>query len=565
MVSRILAFLNRDLTNMNQAALVLAVFSITSQLFGLVRDRLLASFVGPGPTLDVYYASFRIPDLVYNSVGALFSVAVLIPFITSLMKGSDDARSESVQRFSRSIVTIYVVGMLVVCIVVALCMPALARLVAPGFHGAQQELLVRFSRLMLISPFVMGLASLLGAFAQVRQKFLSFAIAPVFYNAGILVGILGFYTTLGIMGVVLGVILGAIFYFLVQVPTLLSLHGFPKLTRFVDWGLVVRIWKLSLPRALGLSLGNLTFVLLGSAASLLVAGSLSIFQFAYNIETTPLLIVGVSYAVAAFPALTRLASEGNTKEFLSLMYRATRNIFFLAVPLSLFIIVLRAHTVRILLGAGVFSWNDTRLVAAALALFSISVVAQCMIFLLVRGFYALGNTRTPLILQAVTLCITAIVTVGLVALYQMNETFATVVNALLRTEGTVGGGVLMLALAYSIGQIVCAILLWVRLHTALNFKDPQEKTFVRSLWHMVGAGIIGAGCAYGALVVTGMHLSGAYVWQVFGQAAFAATIGAVGYGIVLFALGNDDIHLFVQMVKSKFWSAKPIVPEPQDL
>ena len=177
MVSKLIKLLNKDITTMNQVALVLAVFSFLSQIFGLIRDRLLASMIGPSANLDVYYAAFRIPDFIYNSFGILFSVTVLIPFITEyLQEEKEKGNSTKLRSFLNSVFTVYTGGMAALSALLIILMPLLTRLTAPGFVGAQHDQLVLYSRIMLLSPFLFGLSSLLSSFAQVQKKFVSFAI-----------------------------------------------------------------------------------------------------------------------------------------------------------------------------------------------------------------------------------------------------------------------------------------------------------------------------------------------------------------------------------------------------
>lgn len=565
MVSKFFKLLNRDVTTMNQAALVLAVFSLLSQLFGLIRDRLLASMVGPSASLDVYYAAFRIPDFIYISIASLFSVTVIIPFITEYVREKDDTKAARLKQFSDTIFTVYCIGMVVTCALAALLMPYLTRLTAPGFTVAQHADLVLFSRIMLISPFLMGLSSLLGSFAQVQKKFFSFAIAPLFYNIGILLGVVVLLPFLGMLGVVLGVVVGAVLYLLVQLPTLITLGKIPVLTVAIDRSLIKRVMMLSIPRTVAMSLTNLTMLLMSAAASLLLAGSISIFQFSYNIETVPLMIIGISYAVAAFPTMTRLFMEGKKKEFVDVIHRATRNIFFLSVPAAILIIVLRAQLVRVLLGTGAFSWNDTRLVAASVALFCLSVTAQCMILLLVRGFYAAGNTKTPLIINAYSVLITAVSLGALLVSYREFPLFRDFLEDLLRIEGVEGTSVVLLPFAFSIGQIANALFLWARFHRHLEGHKTENVELTRALFHTIGAGVIAGASAYGMLILLGSGLDQEHFLGVFVQGVVAAIVGLAMYGITLFALKNEDIMLFIDTLRSKFWKQNPLTPEQPEL
>lgn len=562
-MSRLLNLLNRDVTTMNQAALVLGSFSLLSQIFGLLRDRLLATLIGPSASLDVYYAAFRIPDLIYNSIAVLFSVTVIIPFITHYF--NKDGEHTSLKKFFDSVFTVYMLGMGIVCIIAYILMPYLTHLSAPGFDAVQRADLILYSRLMLLSPFLMGLSSLLGAFAQVQKKFFSFAIAPVFYNIGILLGIIVLLPLFGIFGVVMGVVVGAVLYLVIQLPTLATLQKLPRLIKTVDWPLIRQVVTLSLPRTLASSLSNITFLMMSAGASLLVAGSISVFQFSYNIQTTPLMIIGISYAVAAFPTMNRLFAEKETKAFVDLIHRATRNIFFLSIPAALFIIVLRAQIVRVLLGAGEFSWNDTRLVAASLALFAISITAQCMILLLVRGFYAMGNTKTPLKINTFSVGITAVSAVGLLSLHRYVPMFRDFLDSLLRIDGVIGASVVLLSLAFSIGQIANACMLWHRFHKKIEGTVVETKALGRALFHTVGAGIIASTAVYGMLSA----ISGGVDQGTFGgilvQGLISGIVGIALYAIILAALKNEDILLFVQTLKTKFWKHKPLTAEQPDL
>lgn len=546
---------------MNQAALVLAVFSVLSQFIGLFRDRFLASVVGPSASLDVYYAAFRVPDFLYNAIASLFSVTVLIPFITAHIKKEDDTK---MARFSNSLLSTYFIGMITVSAIVFVLMPWLSHIVSPGFSVAQHNDLVLYTRIMLLSPFLFGLSSLFSAFTQVKQKFFSFAIAPLLYNMGIVVGIVFLYPHLGILGVIVGVILGALLHVCIQVPSLLSVGKFPRLVRNIDWPMIRDVVKQSLPRTLGLSINNIIFFAMSAIASLLVVGSISIFQLSYNIQTTPLMIIGISYAVAAFPTLTKLFEEDKRAEFMSLIHRATRNILFFSIPCALFFIVLRAQIVRVLLGTGAFSWNDTRLVAGALALFSISVTAQSLILLLVRGFYAQGNTKTPLKINAFGLVVTVLATGALLFAFKESIVFQQFIISLLRVDGVNGVSVLLLPLGFSIGQIVNVILLWIHFHKP-HKGVRHEHDIRKTLLHTGGAGIIAATGAYMLLSFIGTGVDQTRFLGVLLQGLISGLFGSFIYAGILLALRNEDIALFIQTIKSKFWKAKPIVPEQVDL
>lgn len=549
---------------MNQAALVLAVFSIISQLCGLLRDRLLASLVGPSPILDTYYASFRIPDFLYVSFASLFAVTVLIPFITEHIKKRDAGDHGPLRHFMDNMFTSYAIGMIGICIIAYVLMPLLVHLVAPGFTGLQKATLQTFSRTMLLSPFLFGLSNLFGAFAQVQKKFFSFAIAPVFYNLGILIGVVVFRQWWGMYGVIIGVLLGAFLHLCLQIPALVELRSLPRFIKKIDWDLIRKVLRLSIPRTLTLSLTNISFIIISALASFLAVGSISLFQLSYNIQTTPLMVIGISFAVAAFPTLSKLFAEDKKTEFRDLIEDATRSIHFFALPIIALTIVLRAHIVRLLLGSGVFSWNDTRLAAACLSCFIISISAQSMILLFVRAFYAMGDTKTPLKINTISLGISTVSALLLMFVFSKSEVFRLFVARLLRVGDLRYVGILALPLAFSIGQLSNGFGLWYVLAKRHMLRTSAIKNAILSHG---GASILGALAAYGTLALLGPGINNAHVIGILIQTVLATIVGLAVYGTGLYFIKNEQLLGCLKLAKRTFWKPKSIqiVPQQQDL
>src|SRR5690606_20597616 len=275
----------------------------------------------------------------------------------------------------------------------------LAPLVAPGFGPEALSDLVSMSRILLLSPFLLGISNLFGSVTQAFQKFYAYTLSPLLYNIGIIVGILFFYPKFGLTGLVWGVVFGAFLHLLIQLPALLQSNILPAIT-FRFWDKQVKeVILTSIPRTLTLASHQITIVVLVAMATLLTPGSVSVFNFAFNLQSVPLAIIGVSYSVAAFPSLARFLSAGEMDKFKKQMLSAIRHIIVWSLPVIVLFIVLRAQIVRVILGAGEFGWTETRLTAAALSLFVLSVLAQNLVQLFIRAYYAKGETVKPLIIN----------------------------------------------------------------------------------------------------------------------------------------------------------------------
>lgn len=560
MVKRILRIFNTEFRNVNEAALLLGALTLLSQLLGLFRDKALAHFIGPGAILDTYYAAFRIPDLLYVSLGSLVSITVLIPFILERMRGGE--ATPEAKHFLSDMFTAFMAVVSVVALAAFFLMPYLAHVVAPGFTDADTAALVIISRLMLLSPILLGISNLFGTVTQLYRRFFVFSLSPVFYNLGILAGIVFLYPRFGIIGLAWGVAIGSLLHVLLQLPTAVA-HGFlPRLGAIADISSVKRAVLVSLPRTLALSLNNLALLAILSIASTLGAGAISVFNLSYNLQSVPLAIIGVSYSVAAFPTLARFFTDGRTQDFIENIINTSRQIVFWTMPIAFLFVVLRAQIVRVILGSGLFSWSDTRLVAASLALFAISLVAQNLNLLFVRAYYAAGKTKKPLSINfAFSIAIIALAA-GLVWLYDRVPGMRYFTESLLRVSNTPGGIMLMLPLAYSLGTIGNTFSLWRSFKRDFFAHSASlERTFFQSLFASFALGIT----TYVALALFGSYFDINTFWGIFTQGIFAGVIGIAVWITVLMMLGNKEFKTITETLRHKFWKSDVIAPEQPDL
>jgi len=412
---------------------IIAGAQFAAAILGLVRDRLLASTFGAGNTLDAYYASFRVPDFVFNVLilGAIF--AAFIPVFTDL-RVKEDHRSS--WRLANSILNIFILATIIICGLLIIFADPVMKLLVPGFDKETFNQTVLLTRIMLISPMFFGIASIFGSILNSFKRFLAFALTPIFYNLSILLGIIFLEPKMGVMGPTIGAVFGAF----LQAAFLII----PVMRVGFSWKLILefsssirQIGKLMVPRMASLGILQINLLAETMIASTLAVGSIAVLRFATNIQTLPASMLGIAFATALFPTLAEKNSKQETGEFKSNIVYSFRQIMFFVVPATAAIILLRAQIVRLLLGAGNFSWSDTALTAACLGFFAISLFAQSLSPILLRAFFALKDTKTPLWISIASLVIY-------------------IASALMLVNVM---GVLGLALAFSISAVVQAGLL----------------------------------------------------------------------------------------------------------
>lgn len=559
MVKKFFKIIHKEFSGLHEAAFLLGFSALASQILALLRDRLLAGTFGASQTLDVYYASFRIPDLVYVTIASFVSVTVLIPFLIDKIEKKDNAVAK---QFMDSVFTVFCLVMILVSAVLYFLVPYLTKLTAPGFSLDAQAQLVTFTRILLFSPFFLGISNLLGSVTQSLRKFFIYAISPLLYNLGIIIGVVFLYPTLGPAGLVWGVALGALMHLLIQLPVLLDKGFFPAITRAIHWPTIRKVISTSLPRTVALASSQLSIIVLVSLASFMKAGSIAVFNFSYNLQSVPLAIVGVSYSVAAFPTLTKLFARGEKSKYLAEISNAIRHIAFWSFISAVLFIVLRAQIVRVILGAGRFSWSDTRLTAACLALFAVSVVAQSLCQLFIRAYYAAGRTSTPLVINIFSSLIIIFSALGLSYLYTSSLLFRYWLEALLRVDDLTGTSILILPLSFSVGLIFSAVVHWISF--VKDFSSLSKETF-RGFFQTLSSSLLGGVAAYEVLNISEHFFDIHTFWGIFSQGFLAGLAGLTIYVVILLLMKNEEVKEVGRALGSKFWKVKTVAPEQEGL
>lgn len=549
-------FLNEKPTqSVAAAAFIISLAGIASRFLGLFRDRILAGQFGAGDTLDAYYAAFRVPDMIYNLmiVGALS--AAFIPVFTELSGDKEDGKP---WKLASGILSLHILITGAVSLFLVIFAPTLMKMVTPGFEGEKMQLTVTLTRIMFLSPLLFGISGIFGGMLVSFKKFLIYSLAPIFYNVGIIIGALFFVKSMGPAGLAWGVILGALLHLLVQYPAV-KFSGFSFRPMFFDaWNDsdVKKVLRLMIPRTITVAVSQINFTIITIFASTLTAGSLAVFNFANNIQSAPLGLFGISFAIAVFPTLSMYASKKNLDQFVRAFSRTFRQVLFFVIPLSVLLCVLRAQTVRVLLGTGKFNWDNTILTFQILGLMSLSLFAQSLLPLLNRAFYALQNTKTPLYIAVVS----ETVNIVAVLLFLRKGTAFGIPEAYV-SAGLVEwwNPVFGLAIAFSLASVINMVLLLIYLRKSLPSIDG--KNIADSTARIIAASLIaGAAAQIGKIIVGTQGELDTFI-AVLVQLVLAGSMGLAAFALASYYFDVKEFFQFTDSITKKIFRAKKVISE----
>jgi len=434
-MNRVWDFFSRRQLSVGSAATILVSMVFTSRVIGLIRDRLLSARFAPDE-LGVYFAAFRIPNLIFELLimGALTSA--FIPVFTKYLTHGE---ADKGWRMTAVLINVTLILLFLFSVPLLIWTKEISSLLAPGFTESQITEMVQFTRFMIIfqvTPLLIG--NFFTGVLQSYKLFLVPAIAPVIYNVGIIIGILAFSPMWGLYGAVIGVGIGAVLFMIIQMPLLLRMGYRHSLTVDLHDKGVREVGRLIGPRTLGLAVSQIDLTVDLILASLLGARMVTIFSFAQHLQQLPVGLFGASVAQAALPTLSAASVKEDMEHFKRTVIRAIHQILFFVLPASVLFIVLRIPIVRLVFGASRFDWEATVMTGMTLSAFSISLFAQSLVHILARGFYALYDTKTPVVISIISIIINTVLSIIFVQQLHMpvwalglSTSIASIVNAVL--------------------------------------------------------------------------------------------------------------------------------------
>jgi putative peptidoglycan lipid II flippase len=374
-------------------SILLGIFSFLSVLLGIFRDRLLATTVGVGPVLDIYNAAFRFPDFLYALSLAFVTAGTIVPFLTIEDKNGNVVDS----RHKLSSVSLFFAGCIsLLAIVIAITLPLYARYVVPGFTEEQVEVFISVTRLMLIQPMLLGITSLISCFAQLKNHFILYGVAPLGYSSGVIFGIVFLYPAYGVHGLIYGVLLGATLSLGIQAISLRKakmMEVFPYFS-FED---VKEVVRLGFPRTGVNVLTQGRIMFFTAFATTLGPGMLSSYLFAQRITEAVTQIIQQSVTTASLPVLSKEFVEHRIAEYKSVVRRYVMILGSIGIIASYSIYMLQDFVIEALYG----KTNAHEQIAYFLMGFLIILPFNMMIGYISIGLYSMKDTKSVLVANVI--------------------------------------------------------------------------------------------------------------------------------------------------------------------
>jgi len=488
------------------AGTVMLAFAF-GQIIGLLRRVLVAQAFGAGAELDAFIAANRVSETLFNLVAGGALGSAFIPTFTGFIAKED---KRSAWKLASAVANWVALVLSLLAALAAVFAPQIVRhALAPGFSAdpIQFALTVTLLRIQLTSAILFGLSGLMMGILNSHQVFLIPALTPSMYQLGMIFGVLVLAPKMGIYGLAWGVVIGALFHLILQIPSLLKKHGQYSLTLGFGDAAVGEVIRLMGPRLLGVAVVQLNFWVNTWLASRMAAGSVAGIEYGFALMMMAQVAIAQSIATAAMPTFAAQYALGKLDEVRHSLAASIRGVVLLSVPAAVGLITLRVPLVTLLYQRGEFDARSTEIVAWALLWYAIGLVGHSVMEILARAFYALHDTKTPVL-------------VGIGAM-SLNVVFSIAFAALFEQIGWMPHG--GLALANSLATALEMVLLMILMRKRLN-------------------GLNGASIArgFGQATIAALGMGIALFWWNQAQitsATWLIALGGIGMGGTIYLLG----------------------------
>jgi putative peptidoglycan lipid II flippase len=484
------------------AGTIMLAFAL-SNLIGLFRQILISRAFGTSSSIDAFYAASTYPNLIFNLIAGGALSSAFIPTFTGLLAKKDHP---SAWKLASSISNLILIVLGLLSIVSALLAPQIIKtILAPDFPPDQQVLAASLLRILLIAPAIFGVSGLLMGILNAHQRFLLPALAPSMYWIGMIFGLIFLVPSMGVFGLAWGAVFGSILHLVVQIPDLLKLPNRLYITTLgLDIPSVREVGRLMVPRLLGVGVVQLNFMVNVIIASGLAEGSLSAINYAWQVMTMPQVVIAQAIAIAALPTFSAQIARGDSHEMRSSLAATLRGVVFLSMPASLGLILLRDPLITLLFRRGSFNEQSVNLVSWALLWYAAGLIGHNVVEILSRAFYALHDTKTPVLVGA--------------AAMTLNVIFSFAFSWLFTQVGWMPHGGLALANSFATGLEMTALFILMR----RRLKGLEGAS--------IGQGFIQA--AFGTLVMSLILI----FWKSLTTSVWITALGGVAVGGLFFGI-----------------------------
>jgi putative peptidoglycan lipid II flippase len=372
-----------------RGAILLSVLSLVYFATGIVRNRVFANTYGAGAELDAYNAAFRIPEI---ALDVLVAAGLTAPFVPIYSRLRHDDGDEPADEFGRSVLTGAVGLMTIASIAIFIAAPWLAGVVGEGFDGATQDLYVQLLRINCLAQVMFAASIALGEILVAHRRFLFYALAPILYTTGIILGTVLFADRFGVVASAWGAVAGAAAHLTIRAvgTTRTSFRIRPAFA--VRTAAFREFLRLMFPRMFSVAIEPLTITYFTRVAAGLGVGSISALNFGLDYQVVPVSLIGVSFSLAVFPLLSAAYADDDRSAFRTILVRNVVTIGILTSLAAVALFVLSGTLVDVLLGGGKFTPEDVAVTSAVVAAFALSVPFDALAYPLSRGLYATHDT-----------------------------------------------------------------------------------------------------------------------------------------------------------------------------
>lgn len=551
-----------------RSAGVVSLAVLGSRLLGLVREQVMAAYFGAGFLTDAFNIGFRIPNILRDLFAeGVLSVAFVKTF-TDYLHGQGAAAAWRLANLVMTALTL-IVGVLVIIGVVFA--PQLVALMGHGFTPEKTALAVTLTRIMFPFLLMVALASVAMGVLNTKGHFAVPASASTLFNIGSIIGGLAFAYLLSggawagvaaaggrdappgpggaraIIGMALGTLIGGVLQFLVQVPSLRRVgFRFHPAIDFRDEG-VRRVMRLMAPAVVGTASVQINVLVNTFYASQISAG-ISWLNFAFRLMQFPIGLFGVAIGTATLPAISRLAAVKDIARFRSTLATSITLVFFLTIPSACGLIVLGRPIIALIYERGHFTTFDTRMVAAALAAYSLGLVGYAALKVLSPAFYALGDARTPMIVSLCSIALNIVTSYFLFHLFAANSSLARLIGA----DSDINYGHVGLALSTSFVALVNFIALLFLMRRKITRLDGR--LIFASLWRVILASLLLSIVCYLSHRALAFYLSDGHFIAGMVKTFVPIALGGAAFLSVARLLRIPELSLALSTVTNRFQS-----------